>query len=582
MRFFSQFPLTDYRINGESTVSSLIDIYRHVDVNETLIDDLTSYRFYNIKDGERPDAVSYELYGTPEYHWSFFIINEKLNNMNDWPRSYNEQSTYIDRKYDEYSVLEFLPSQETLENIYPIQAIPSSVTVSNLPDGNGTYTRVDNGEYGEPRWLLSQADGQKVMIYIDKYNPNDEESYAWTIRDRTPGIFSDDDPFIRAPMSTLNEVLTQKFWRLTGWTTEGILKDSEFSALRQNTLDDVLLFGGSAYNDIWTVSAFGKIPPADAFNSSATHVKITNSINPLINQIYKIYGSPGTVDFTMIDDNLPPYSNFSERVSVQEGVALNQQPTFTFGDEVIKYHNYFGNIDFSDTNIRLKVKDTNHEAEPVAYDSERLQLWVKNISDDSFLSNDEVIYVLDYDTNDITERETWLNDIILPWLQENHFDQYSNLINDERISVDNILPYIRGSINVVIQDIIYDVSEITPDVSVPADTGIINQGNFIRGKVKTFESNSILDLLYSDYLSNIEFKTTRSWLKSYNAPYNYFDSDDNDICAYDALIADPDNDNYITYFSAEEEENEAKRNIRVLKDSDIESFADYYKELINE
>ena len=95
MRFFSQFPLTDYRINGASSKTSLIDIYRHVDVNETLIDDLTGYRFYNIKDGERPDAVSYELYGTPEYHWSFFVINEKLNNMNDWPRSYNEQSTYI-------------------------------------------------------------------------------------------------------------------------------------------------------------------------------------------------------------------------------------------------------------------------------------------------------------------------------------------------------------------------------------------------------------------------------------------------------------------------------------------------------
>lgn len=486
MRFFSQFPLTDYRINGESTVSSLIDIYRHVDVNETLIDDLTSYRFYNIKDGERPDAVSYELYGTPEYHWSFFIINEKLNNMNDWPRSYNEQSTYIDRKYDEYSVLEFLPSQEELENIYPIQAIPSSVTVSNLSNGNGTYTRVDNGEYGEPRWILSQPDGQKVMIYIDKYNPNDEESYAWTIRDRTPGIFSDDDPFIRAPMSTLNEVLTQKFWREDEWT--------------------------------------------DATYATPTEIPI---------------------------------------------------PVFTFGDEIIKYHNYFGNIDFNDPNIRLKVKGTNHEAEPVAYDSERLQLWVKNISSDSFLSNDEVIYVLDYDTNDITERDTWLNDNILPWMKENHFDQYSNLINDERIVIDNILPYIRGSINLVAQDITYNISEIIEDTSVPS-TGIINQGDFVRGKVKTFTSNSILELLYSDYLDNIEFKTTRSWLKSYNAPYNYFDSDDNDICAYDALIADPDNDNYITYFSAEEEENEAKRNIRVLKDSDIESFADYYKELINE
>lgn len=486
MRFFSQFPLTDYKINGESTTSSLIDIYRHVDVNETLIDDLTSYRFYNIKDGERPDIVSYKLYGSPEYHWSFFVINEKLNNMNDWPRSYQEQSTYIDRKYDEYSVLEFLPNQEILENIYPAQAIPSVVNVSDVQYGNGTYTRIDNGTYDEPRWLLSKTNGEKVMIYINKYDPNDEQSYAWTIKERTPNLVTNEanETFIIAPKTSLNEVLTQKFWRLIDWTDEA-------------------------------------------------------------------------------------------------GTILETQPTFTFGDEIIKYHNYFGNIDFNDPNIKLKVKNTTHEADTVAYDSERLQLWVKNISNNSFLSNDEVTYVLDYDTNITSERETWLNDIILPWLQENHFDQYSNLINDERILIDNILPYMRGSINQVTQDITFNISEITEDTVVP-DTGIIDGGNFVRGSVADFQSNSIIDLLYSEYLGTIEFKTSRSWLKSYNAPYNYFDSDDNEICAYDALTADPDNDNYITYFSAEEEENESKKNIRVLKGSDVEAFADYYKELINE
>ena len=578
MRFFSQFPLTEYRINGESTTSSLIDIYRHVDVNETLIDDLTNYRFYDIKDGERPDIVSYKLYGSPEYHWSFFIINEKLNNMNDWPRSYQEQSTYIDRKYDEYSVLEFLPNQEVLENKYPAQVIPSSVTVSNLPDGNGTYTRVDNGEYGEPRWLLSQPDGQNVLIYINKYDPNDEQSYAWTIRDRTYVKFSDNEPFIRGPLSTLNEVLTKKFWTIDEW----------FSSLRENPIDNVLLYGGSDYNDIWTLEGPMFKPDGagfEGFDLSATHFEITNSSDSSFNKIFPRLYEPSSGRSTYLfftDDNLLTYDQIFTSVSVQEGFLV--QPIFIFGDEIIKYHNYFGNIDFNDPNIRLKVKDTTHDADIATYDSERLQLWVKNISNNSFLSNDEVTYVLDYDTNISTEREAWLNDVILPWLQENHFDQYSDLINDERIVIDNILPFVRGSI-VIVNDVTYNsgyrIGHYENDQGV-SDTGIINEGNFVRGSISNFQSNSITDLLYSSYLPTIEFKTSRSWLKSYNAPYNYFDNDDNEICAYDALTADPDNDNYITYFSAEEEENEAKRNIRVLKDSDIESFADYYKELINE
>jgi len=106
-----------------------------------------------------------------------------------------------------------------------------------------------------------------------------------------------------------------------------------------------------------------------------------------------------------------------------------------------------------------------------------------------------------------------------------------------------------------------------------------------------YANDTIISLLYSDYLKNVELKTSRSWLKSYNAPYSYL-SDGEYVTAYDALTtlspisnirtARAKNDNYITYFYAEEEENEAKRNIRVLKDSDVQPFVDYYRNLINE
>jgi len=149
---------------------------------------------------------------------------------------------------------------------------------------------------------------------------------------------------------------------------------------------------------------------------------------------------------------------------------------------------------------------------------------------------------------------------------------------------DNILPYVRGSFNDT-TEITYSsgfsISSYEIDSDVDPDTGVIDGGDFIRGSINVYGNDTVISLLYSDYLKNIELKTSRSWLKSYNAPYCYL-SDEEYITTYDALTADPNNSNYITYFSAEEEENESKRSIRVLRDSDVQPFADYYKELINE
>jgi hypothetical protein len=44
-----------------------------------------SYRDYTIKDGDRPDTLSYRLYGRSDLHWVILIFNEILNPFFDWP-----------------------------------------------------------------------------------------------------------------------------------------------------------------------------------------------------------------------------------------------------------------------------------------------------------------------------------------------------------------------------------------------------------------------------------------------------------------------------------------------------------------
>lgn len=365
MRFFSQFPKVNYDINDQAVNTSLIDIYRHVGINEELLDDITNYTYYTIKDGERPDVVSYKLYDTPEYHWTFFIINSQMKNgLNDWPRTYNEQVSYIEKKYDEYSILEFIPSQ---------------------------------------------------------------------------------------------------------------------------------------------IETNGKI----------------------------------------------------------------------------KYNNYFGNIDFNDDNIILRRSDNPElNARIEAYDSERLQIWIKD-APSTFLSNEETSYYMDYETDSDQELNTWLENYALPFVKDNHPELYEDLIEDERLVLS--YPYYQGYTENTDPDLIeLKNTYIQSNIDTTEDPVTLKNNIYKRGDVYEYANYTVNSLLHKEYLKQIAFVTDRSWVKSYNAPYAYYDTNEEEMNAYDALKLDPNNDNYITYVKAEDDLNESKTKIRVLRPSEVEGFAEYYNELLNE
>ena len=112
MAFFKQFPKIQYNTLRDGIVNEITNIYRHVDVNDVLIDNASTYTYYEIKNGERPDVVSSRLYGTPDYYWTFFVANESLKEgLNSWPLEYNQFRDMIEQEYGKYSVAIFSPVQ---------------------------------------------------------------------------------------------------------------------------------------------------------------------------------------------------------------------------------------------------------------------------------------------------------------------------------------------------------------------------------------------------------------------------------------------------------------------------------------
>jgi hypothetical protein len=101
LNFFKAFPLVQYQFEEDSNEKNvIIDINRNVRAYISEMDNANAYLLYEVNDGSRPDQVSMELYGTPAYYWTFFVVNENLSNgLHEWPKSSQELTNFIDETY---------------------------------------------------------------------------------------------------------------------------------------------------------------------------------------------------------------------------------------------------------------------------------------------------------------------------------------------------------------------------------------------------------------------------------------------------------------------------------------------------
>ena len=110
MAFFTQFPNFTYDLQDNNNFINAKNLFRHVDVNDVLAQNSFNYTYYEIQQGERPDIVSQNLYGTPDYYWTFFIVNESLKNgLQSWPKDSSTLEDEMVLEFDPYGALVCVP-----------------------------------------------------------------------------------------------------------------------------------------------------------------------------------------------------------------------------------------------------------------------------------------------------------------------------------------------------------------------------------------------------------------------------------------------------------------------------------------
>lgn len=99
MSYFKSFPRVFYKFGDEQTSDVFENLSVYSDMVDQIRDKVSLYEDYYILPGERPDQVSQKLYDTPEYHWTFYLMNQKLREQG-WPLSSANLFAFAQKEYN--------------------------------------------------------------------------------------------------------------------------------------------------------------------------------------------------------------------------------------------------------------------------------------------------------------------------------------------------------------------------------------------------------------------------------------------------------------------------------------------------
>ena len=193
--YFSNFPDIDYafKINkaGQPVACAIKDYFHLMKVRDDLYKYDTIYDNYYIKNAQRPDEVSYELYDDEQYYWVILQINDITDYYNQWPMHDNELEDFINLKYGSEEVADsvrFYETEPQYDNdgnvVYPggIRVSEDFVYPPNLGISYQPPSAVTNRQY---EWRLNDLKREIQVIQPKNIADliRDYERYARSLPD---------------------------------------------------------------------------------------------------------------------------------------------------------------------------------------------------------------------------------------------------------------------------------------------------------------------------------------------------------------------------------------------------------------
>lgn len=102
--FFRNFPIVNYSFGGLPDKVLFENITAYIKIIDDIKDNVAFYETTFIDDFERPDTLSFKLYGTVNYYWTFYYLNNDIRESG-WPLAELELQNKLKSDYPHRTIV---------------------------------------------------------------------------------------------------------------------------------------------------------------------------------------------------------------------------------------------------------------------------------------------------------------------------------------------------------------------------------------------------------------------------------------------------------------------------------------------
>ena len=149
MGYFKELPNLEYLsqlpdANSNETYITVKNLFKRAKLRTDIVNIITAFQYYQIKDNERPDVVASKIYDDSELDWVILITNNITNIREEWPLSNQNLYYYMIDKYGSDENISGIHHYETTEvkDEYDRLVVPSGLQVDS--NYSITYSKLNN------------------------------------------------------------------------------------------------------------------------------------------------------------------------------------------------------------------------------------------------------------------------------------------------------------------------------------------------------------------------------------------------------------------------------------------------------
>jgi len=202
--YFSYFPNIEYPVklskSGQTESITIKDYFHLLLPRDDIFKEETLYEQYFVKNGQRPDQISYNLYGDEQYYWIILQINEITDYYSQWPLSQYELDEYILKKYgsdEEADQIRHYETQRVVDREGNV-LLPGGMKVSS----DYTFKYIDDGD------IEQIVQPVEVTYRQYEYLINEEKSEIFILQPKFVGQFKREIKRYNSKLSNMKGVLT--------------------------------------------------------------------------------------------------------------------------------------------------------------------------------------------------------------------------------------------------------------------------------------------------------------------------------------------------------------------------------------